>query len=321
MTTIMCKSRCIPRRRSDHAVRRPLVAAIVLSAALGVSACAGTAGGSGPDLTASGPTTPLPVATAERVLDRGDAALAAGGLEDAQAHYGIVLARDPNNMRAALGLAEVALAGGKTAEARDAFAALAARPGIAPDVAAKARQGLGLAWLKDGRTEDALPALESAVAEDDGLWRAWNALGAAHDRRQEWEAAVAAYEKAIALAPEEAGPQNNLGFSLILQGRHREAAAHLVRASHLSRDLDLPRVNLRLALAWQGRYDDAVAGADPTELPAVLNNVGYVALLKGDLRDAESLLVRSLEASPSYFEPARLNLDHLRTVARPGSGA
>ncbi|WP_404380117.1 tetratricopeptide repeat protein [Caenispirillum salinarum] len=316
MTSIMSKSQAV-----EPARRRLGAAAVAVAAVLGLSACAGTTGGAAPDLSATGQGAPLPVATADRVLERGDAALAAGGLEDARAHYGIVLSRDPGNTRAALGLAEVALAAGETAKARDAFAALAANPEVAPSVTARAHQGVGLSWLKEGQTEKALPALEDAVAADDGLWRAWNALGAAHDRRQNWDAAVAAYDKAIALAPEEAGPVNNLGFSLILQGRHQDAARHLVRAAHLARDMDMPRVNLRLALAWQGRYDDAVAGATPAELPAVLNNVGYVALLKGDHADAESLLVRSLEASPSYFEAARLNLDHLRTVAPAGGGA
>lgn len=321
MSKSMSRSRPF-RRSTDPVLRRRLrPAAVAVAAIIGLSACAGTSGAdrAGPELASAVQGAPLPQATVNRVLDRGDAALAAGGLEDARAHYGIVLSRDPANARAALGLAEVALAAGKTAEARDAFAALAGRPGVDPTVAAKARQGVGLAWLKDGRTEEAVPALEAAVAADAGLWRAWNALGAAYDRRQNWDSAVAAYEQAIALAPEEAAPENNLGFSLILQGRHQEAARHLVRAATLGREMDMPRVNLRLALAWQGRYDDAVAGADPAELAAVLNNVGYVALLKGDHADAESLLVRSLESSPSYFEPARLNLDHLRTVVRPGA--
>lgn len=288
--------------------RRRARAVFAACAVLGLAACA----------TPQGPGGPQESAVAEqaggmafdRVLDRADRALEAGGARDAMAHYQMVLGRDPGNARARLGLAEVALRGEDPEKARGMLLSLVDDPAVAP----RARQGLGLAALREGDVEDAVKHLEAATAADASLWRAWNALGAAHDRREDWAAAEAAYERALAAAPDEAAVHNNRGFSLVLQGRHDDAVPHLVRAAELGRDEALPRVNLRLALAWQGRYDAAVAGADPGERARVLNNVGYVALIRGDLEAAESLFVRALESSASYFEPARLNLNHLRSL-------
>jgi Flp pilus assembly protein TadD len=82
----------------------------------------------------------------------------------------------------------------------------------------------------------------------------------------------------------------------------------------LARQSEVPRANLRLALAWDGRYAEAVAGAQPRELADVLNNVGYVALLKGDHKQAEAYLTRAMETSASHHDHAWHNLSHLVTA-------
>jgi hypothetical protein len=79
---------------------------------------------------------------------------------------------------------------------------------------------------------------------------------------------------------------------------------------------------LRLAQAWQGRYDDAIRGASDRVLPQRLNDVGYVAMLRGDLGTAESLFLRAIAASPTYDTVAYKNLEELqRRKASPGQVA
>ncbi|MFA7430337.1 MAG: tetratricopeptide repeat protein [Rhodospirillaceae bacterium] len=281
------------------------LAVVVLAVTLG--ACA-----SGASDGSSALTTEATAFAAEPLLERADTALDEGLMEVAMGHYQVVLRHQPDNARARLGMAEINLAAGDLPAARAGFDAQTTHPELGP----RAHQGMGLAYLKAGRPDKARAPLEAAVLADSFLWRAWNGLATVHDRDENWAEAHRCYEAALAAAPPGAAGiiHNNLGFSLILQGRHDEATAHLMEAARRDRTQTLPRTNLRLALAWQGRYDEAVAGARPAERATVLNNVGYVALLRGDLDDAEALLSRAIDGSASHFDPAWHNLAHLKAV-------
>jgi Flp pilus assembly protein TadD len=78
--------------------------------------------------------------------------------------------------------------------------------------------------------------------------------------------------------------------------------------------LGVANANLRLALALQGRYGPALAGTAMTERARVMNNVGYAALLRGDLDKARSLFLGAMEADPGFFKEARRNLAYLETL-------
>lgn len=309
MTWGMSKRHKWPKRAEARTAARLTV---VAASALWLAACATQ--GQGPQAAGApggGAAVAAKAVDLDRVLDRADAALKAGGGRDALAQYQLVLERDPANGRAQMGLAEIALASGQVEKARGLLVPMLDHPATGP----RAHQLLGLAALKEGDLDAAVAELDAAVTLDPSLWRAWNGLGVAHDRRQDWAQADVAYDQALQAAPDEPVIHNNLGFSMVLRGRHDEAVRHLVKAAARAPAEEMPRVNLRLALAWQGRYGEAVAGAEGPELPVVLNNVGYVALLRGDRDEAEALLSRALEASPTYFTPARLNLNHLQSLA------
>lgn len=59
---------------------------------------------------------------------------------------------------------------------------------------------------------------------------------------------------------------------------------------------------------------DALAGVGMAQLPEVLNNLGYVAMVKGDLPVAEAYFTRAIEASPSYYRIAAENLICLKAM-------
>ena len=280
-------------------------AAALLALTLPLGAC--MTGGGTAALSSAKETAPV-----ETLLARGDAARELGAVEDALMHYRLVLEREPANPKARLGVGEIYLSLREAKKAREAFDALTGEPAVR----ARALQGNGLTLAMDGQADAAEAPLRAAVAEDPALWRAWNALGHIHDRRKEWSEARACYEKALEGAPRSASVHNNLGFSLILAGQPEQAEMHLVKAIEIERDNKLARSNLRLALAWQGRYQEALAGAQSEELAAALNNVGYVAMLRGDYVAAEAYLTRAMEASPSHYEAAMRNLNHL--TARAG---
>ena len=88
------------------------------------------------------------------------------------------------------------------------------------------------------------------------------------------------------------------------------------RRSTLEPTLQVAETNLRLSLALQGRYEEALSGVETERLPIVLNDVGYAAIQRGDYDHARLLLVRAIEASPSFFETGWANLRHLDALEK-----
>lgn len=181
---------------------------------------------------------------------------------------------------------------------------------------ARAWQGMGLALLAMGNTTAAIPQLNSALEADPSLWRSWAALGRAYDKEKRWSEAAAAYDKGLAVSPTPAVIANNMGISLLLQKRYAEAATQFEKAMAQDPALDTARSNLRIALAWQGRYAEALAGLQPGERPDALNNVGYVAMLRDDHKDAQQYFAQALESSPTYHNGAAMNLEALRVLVK-----
>ena len=203
------------------------------------------------------------------------------------------------------------LARGRTDEA------LAVFKSVETDPATKARalQGQGIALAEAGKRDEAVAMLERAVAEDPSAWRAWNALGGQYDARRDWPRAEAAYDHAMSDSDGDARVLNNRGYSLLLQKRTDEATKDFVAALERQPDLAAARTNLRLAMALQGQYDRAVAGGTATEHAALLNNVGYIAMLKGDYPKAEELFAQAMSAKGVFYAKASANLELARNLA------
>jgi Flp pilus assembly protein TadD len=249
------------------------------------------------------PVAPGTLALAERALsdDRH---------EDARRLIERVLISEPENWEAQLLLAELRLASGAPHVAEPIFESLIDKEGIT----GRALQGHGIALTLQGNMDGGVESLQRAVAEDSGLWRAWNALGFHHDSNQDWVAAENSYGKALEGNSESALIYNNRGYSRLTQKRLEEAVADFDRALRLDPDFEVARENLRLALAWQGKYVHAMAGASNRDMARILNNIGFIALMRGDYHNAEAYLLRAMEADPRYNETAARNLTYLKQV-------
>ena len=290
----------LPRPASAAFPWRPLAA--VAACALLLAAC-GTAGQDQPQVQAPPVVSPEVVIVAEQAIEQGRHG-------DAKLLLERVLLSDPGNLRARLAMAEIQLAFRNLEAADKAFLALAE----VPENAARAQQGHGIALLLLGQDDEALDALQQATAKDPSLWRAWNAMGSLHDRGGNWDQASLAYDQAIALKPDSAMLYNNRGFSYVLR-RHPEAAiADFDKALQLDPKLTAARENLRLAFAWTGQYERALVGVSRKDIGRAFNNIGFVALLRGDLPAAESYLLRSMEADASFNKVANKNLEYLRSL-------
>lgn len=180
-----------------------------------------------------------------------------------------------------------------------------------PRAAARAHQGIGIAAFQLGQIDRAHEALGQAVALDPSLGRAWNALGATADLRRDWALADKAYGEALRLDPTNNAVLSNRGYSRVLQGRYQDAVADLTAAIRSQPNDARVRNNMRVALALSGRYDEAFAGINRRDLHRELNNIGFVALLRGDYVSAEAYLNRALETSDVFYRKAWQNLVYL----------
>ncbi len=132
-----------------------------------------------------------------------------------------------------------------------------------------------------------------------------NAIGVAHDMLGNADAAQASYRTGLDLTRNDLALLSNLGLSLALSGKYRDAIATLERAVALPGAGVRHRQNLALAYGLAGQTEDAarLARTDLDE-QLVLQNLSYYAILR-DLRDhaakvaAVGALRRGAPISPS----------------------
>lgn len=238
------------------------------------------------------------IATIQRALDE-QRLKDAGDLLDRTLLSG---AKDP---RLYLLSGELDLLRGRYAEALDVLK----QADTAPVTRAKALECEGIALSMLERSDEALAALQDAVAADPSAWRAWDALAGEYDRRRDWTRAEAAYDHAMTGSDGAAIVLNNRGYSRLLQGRFDDAKDDFVAALEKKPDLATARTNLRLAMAMKGEYERATAATSQDDQAALLNNAGFAAMMRGDYAEAEALLTRAMQAKGEYYARAAQNLE------------
>ena len=238
---------------------------------------------------------------------RGEALLSSRQFGEALGKFSNALAREPDNYQAMLGQAEAQLGLRQLVDALAGFESVME----SEEMRAKALQGRGITLTLMGRDGLGLPLLRQAVEQDPGLWRAWNAIGRNYALEGDAENALASYDRALLANGKAASVYNNQGMTLIMKMRYGEAESSFRHALALDPALETARMNLRLALAWQGQYDEAVAELKRGEAPHVLNNIGFVAMERGDFATAKLFFTKAMEISPSYYPVAGKNLEYL----------
>jgi Flp pilus assembly protein TadD len=115
----------------------------------------------------------------------------------------------------------------------------------------------GLSQLGANRPQEALRPLAMLAEADAQDWRARSALGAALDQLGRFPEARRAYGEALAVVPDDPRVLTNLGVSHIMAGEAAEAEAVLRRAAAQPNAPAEARQNLAVAIALQGRFDEA----------------------------------------------------------------
>ncbi len=293
----------------------PVRVLIVIAVATASAGCASKASKAPPEVLAASKAVEKSVRRdREELLNTARTSLQGGDVKVAIEGYQRVLGTDPDNADARLGLAEALVQAGQYDEAISNFRKLTDHP----QHRAVSLQGMGLSQLLKGNAKEGQKALSAAVGEDPALWRVWNALGQNWDHQKEWRRAEACYRKALEINPNADVVYNNLGMSYFMQAQYHKAVAQFNRALQLNKKLEAARLNRRLALAMLGRYDEAIEGVDPSEQHRVLNNIGYIAMLRCDLELARAYFQRSTELSPSYYKTAHDNLRRVDELIKRG---
>jgi Flp pilus assembly protein TadD len=276
-----------------------------VSLLLVVTACAS---GQATLSTSDAPQTPIS-SQAPSVIAVADATRAEGRFAEAMQIYQEVLVSEPKSAAAQYGVAECLLALGKAADAGSMFKVLAK----GDEFHARASQGQGLALLALAQREESAKLLHEAVDADPALWRAYNGLGLIADLKQQPDEAADFYAKAL-VNSESAAVYNNMGYSRLLAGKPDDAIVQFKKALGLEPNSETVRNNLRLAIAAKGNYGEALRAVPREQMTAALNNVGYIAMRRGDFHSAEGYLARSMESSSSFNTVAARNLEELKSL-------
>jgi len=156
---------------------------------------------------------------------------------------------------------------------------------------------LGMALAAEGRTEDAVAAIERALAREPQLTAARVNLGTLYQELGRPEQALACYRQALEREPDAATTWSNLGNTLQSLGRPAEAEQCHRRAVRLAPRLAVVHANLGTAYWQQGRVVEAEASLRRARVLAPAD-AGIIAMLGTVLRDRG----RGEEAEDCYRE-------------------
>jgi len=171
----------------------------------------------------------------------------------------------------------------------------------------------GIVFRERGLFNDAESDLKAALKLAPDYADAHAALGILYDVQARPEA-EAEHREAVRLAPQNPAYLNNLGFSLFLRQRFKEAITSYESAARLAPLSPRVRTNLGFAYAALGDLRRAAREFQMggTEAEAK-NNLGFAYERRGDMSNAFDLYVEALRLDPTV-ERARSNLVHAALI-------
>ena len=247
-----------------------------------------------------------PAAAAVPSLAEAAQALEAGRIEQARLMLSAAMSAGARGFEIDRMLADLAFASGKDAEALARYEQLIA----AGTGSALMAERAGIAALKLGQPDRALPHITQATESPAATWRAWNARGVIADLQGDWTAADSAYDRAALLAPDKPELLNNRGWSHLLRGNWQEAIGELERAAKLNPGAERTVNNLELArAALASELPRRRPGESGTGWAQRLNDAGVAAQAMGNHGKAVAAFTQALRASGTWYARAANNLE------------
>jgi tetratricopeptide (TPR) repeat protein len=110
---------------------------------------------------------------------------------------------------------------------------------------------------ESGKYIEAIEAFQSAIKKDSKSTGAYNGLGVAYMKLQEYEKAEIALKKALGIEPDSAWVHSNLGLMYSETGRYEEAVSAFKEALKVNPDLEIAHLNLGNTYRWLKMYEEA----------------------------------------------------------------
>ncbi len=230
-----------------------------------------------------------------------------------------IILRDKDNYTASIGYGDAAIANGQFDLALKHFNMLKDKE-LSAEFQAKVRAGLTLAVIWSGDTEDPLSLVNIALRDNPEDHRLWGAKGRLLDKYELWIDAQDAYVQALKTGKILSGTINNMGMSLMRQGRYAEAQEKFQQALELRPETRLYDNNRRMALFLQNNYLTALQDLPDDRASTLLNDAGFIAMQQAKNDLAENLFERAIEISPSYYVQAVENLEKLTALTEQSAG-
>jgi non-specific serine/threonine protein kinase len=163
----------------------------------------------------------------------------------------------------------------------------------------------------EGRRDEIRELTDQALDRDPGLAPAWAARARLLLMEADAEGATRAAKKAVEIDPEDPEAYTILGDALIRNGQTAAGFAELERAVDVGQGHLGARARLARQLFDHGRLDEAAAEFRKIldyapDFPTALNNLGVIALSRGNYVDAIKYLKRLLEVSPDDYAASNL---------------
>jgi len=180
-------------------------------------------------------------------------------------------------------------------------------------------------YADQGKFDEAIGEYERAIElapDDAGNYRN---LGSSLGRQEKWEEAAAAYEKAIDLDPDFGEAYGDLVAVYLRLGKLSDAVDAGERAIELSPDYAGAHINLGVAYNEQGRTDEAIAQweeaveLDPNSANARVH-LGRAYGKRGRLDEAVAQLEEAVKSDPNYAN-AHFNLGMVYHLQQESSQA
>lgn len=232
----------------------------------------------------------------------------AGRLQQAEAIYRDLLAREPNDPDALHLLGVIAH---QLGQHKTAVALIERATGVNPNVP-DYHNNLGQALSALQRLDAAVAAYEQALALRPDYAETHNNLGMALQEQGKTAEAIAAFERAVIVKPDFCEAYYNLGNALQESGKLTEAIAAYQRAIKLEPDDAEAHNNLGIAFAAQRRMTEAIATFERALVlnpnsAETYNNLGNALMEQGDLAEASAAFQKALTLKPNFTQ-ARYNL-------------
>jgi Flp pilus assembly protein TadD len=184
---------------------------------------------------------------------------------------------------------------------------------------------LGYGLYQAGQLDEAMDALNRALAVNPYDAETWNLLGLARFRSGRVAEARDAYARALALNGRHAAALNNAGYLDYQAGDYDKAEALFRRALSADPELVEARYHLGLSLLAREQFSQAslqfreVVTQQPT-MARAWNALGMAAYAEGNRKAAENHFLRALRIDPS-LEQYIVNLGRLRLAGDQAASA